>query len=263
MEAHMTAKEAETGCEAMHPYLEISGPGGESFSAEVPEGACLTIGRNPENDIVLGSDPQVSRVHCSVTTRDGNLCVTDKGSTNGTLVYQDSEWRWVRSETVCLGNGDIIRISGRPRHQPNGGSSPGFWDLTFRDPFATQPVQGMSWGPRLELMWQRGKVFRIEGAGRSEIAINRDSQEYRLLRYMDERNQAAGGVAVDCSHAELIAAVWEGAQAHGHTRNDIAHLVRDLRMRLESSPESPRFLVTVRGGYKLITQPLPDLTALA
>lgn len=255
MSSEATAVDSGT----LQPYLEVSGPGGEAFLAEVPEGRSKTIGRNPENDIVLGLDPHVSRVHCSVTCRDGSLWVTDSGSTNGTLVHQQGEWRWVRNESVSLGNGDTIRITGRPRSEPNSESSPGFWDLIFRDPLATQPVESVPWAPRLEFAWQRGKIFRLDGVRRFEIAINRDSQEYRLLRYMDERNRTEGNAPVDCSHDELIAALWEGDQAHGHTPNDIAHLVRDLRTRLEPRPEAPRFLVTLRGGYRLVTNPLPDL----
>jgi DNA-binding response OmpR family regulator len=75
---------------------------------------------------------------------------------------------------------------------------------------------------------------------------------------MDERNRANHQLVVDCTHDELIAAIWEGDQAQGHTPNDVAHVVRDLRLKLEPKPEAPKFLVTVRGGYRLITHPLPE-----
>ncbi len=48
-------------------------------------GNTLTIGRAPDNDIVL-DDPQVSRHHAQVLRRGDQIVVEDLGSTNGTLV---------------------------------------------------------------------------------------------------------------------------------------------------------------------------------
>lgn len=48
-------------------------------------GNTLTIGRAPDNDIVL-DDPQVSRHHAQVVRRGDEISVEDLGSTNGTLV---------------------------------------------------------------------------------------------------------------------------------------------------------------------------------
>ncbi len=48
-------------------------------------GDLLTIGRAPDNDIVL-DDPQVSRYHAHVMRRGDEIVVEDMGSTNGTLV---------------------------------------------------------------------------------------------------------------------------------------------------------------------------------
>src|SRR5690348_8322260 len=79
------------------PYLTITGPMGEQFRAATPEGQVRSIGRSTENDIVLGPDQQVSRIHCTVVSRNGTLEVTDKGSLNGTLVRCEGEWRWVRN----------------------------------------------------------------------------------------------------------------------------------------------------------------------
>jgi pSer/pThr/pTyr-binding forkhead associated (FHA) protein len=44
-----------------------------------------TIGRDPTNDIVL-DDITVSRQHCDIELTNGDLILTDRGSTNGTYV---------------------------------------------------------------------------------------------------------------------------------------------------------------------------------
>lgn len=44
-----------------------------------------TIGRDPSNDIVL-DDITVSRQHCDIESTEGDLVLTDRGSTNGTYV---------------------------------------------------------------------------------------------------------------------------------------------------------------------------------
>jgi len=45
----------------------------------------VTIGRDARCDLVL-SDPSISRVHATITSRDGGLILEDQGSTNGTLI---------------------------------------------------------------------------------------------------------------------------------------------------------------------------------
>jgi hypothetical protein len=45
----------------------------------------VRIGRTPPADIVL-ADPRVSRAHCKVEFKDGELVVEDLGSTNGTFI---------------------------------------------------------------------------------------------------------------------------------------------------------------------------------
>ena len=49
------------------------------------KGDRLTIGRDPANDLVL-SDPNVSRFHAEIVTKDGEAEVIDLGSRNGTRV---------------------------------------------------------------------------------------------------------------------------------------------------------------------------------
>jgi hypothetical protein len=76
---------------------------------DMPEGefpliaATVTIGRGPDNDLVL-PDHRVSRRHGIISVRRGTLVYTDLGSSNGTLVNGR-----VATE-VALGHGDVLRL---------------------------------------------------------------------------------------------------------------------------------------------------------
>lgn len=79
--------------------LEISGEG-----RRIPVGAgTITIGRAPDNDIVL-DDRRVSRRHAEVRLRLGRHALYDLGSTNGTVVNGK------RVTEVALSEGDRITL---------------------------------------------------------------------------------------------------------------------------------------------------------
>jgi Protein of unknown function (DUF3662)/Inner membrane component of T3SS, cytoplasmic domain len=67
------------------------------------DGRALTIGRAPDNGLVL-RDGRASRHHARIDTRRGSLVLTDLGSTNGSWVNDR------RVESVALGEGDRLRI---------------------------------------------------------------------------------------------------------------------------------------------------------
>jgi DNA-binding CsgD family transcriptional regulator len=64
--------------------LEIQGLHGRDIVTL--DGDRFTVGKNPENDIVLSEDPSVSRVHAVLERISGRWAIHDRGSTNGTLV---------------------------------------------------------------------------------------------------------------------------------------------------------------------------------
>jgi pSer/pThr/pTyr-binding forkhead associated (FHA) protein len=68
-----------------------------------PEKATVTVGRHPQNDIVL-DDTTVSRHHACFVKDGSGFTVTDKGSKNGTIVNA------IKVESVRLEDGDVIRI---------------------------------------------------------------------------------------------------------------------------------------------------------
>ena len=65
----------------------------------------ITIGRNPDNDIVL-SDNSVSRQHARVRSEQGCLTIEDMGSANGTYVngYRIQLQRLSASDTIQIGD---------------------------------------------------------------------------------------------------------------------------------------------------------------
>lgn len=67
------------------------------------DGSTVTIGRAPDNDLVL-ADSRVSRHHARITARGGRFVLADLGSTNGTVV------NGARVTEIVLGLGDRIAL---------------------------------------------------------------------------------------------------------------------------------------------------------
>ena len=82
--------------------LDFGGGGGT--------GSVKTIGRTPDNDIVL-SHPQVSSHHASLHRINGQLFVEDKGSANGTFVRGH---RIPRGQKIGVQSGEKIYIGPMP-----------------------------------------------------------------------------------------------------------------------------------------------------
>lgn len=63
------------------------GPGERSFQLRINEARpLLTVGRQPENDLVISDDDRISARHCQFVLDKGRIYVQDLDSTNGTLV---------------------------------------------------------------------------------------------------------------------------------------------------------------------------------
>jgi len=84
--------------------LRITEPGGRQRSVAL-DGRTMRIGRAAECEIAL-DDPQVSRQHARLQSRNGVLLLADVGSTNGTRVNGQ------RIREVALGVGDRIEVGG-------------------------------------------------------------------------------------------------------------------------------------------------------
>ncbi|MEU6402067.1 FHA domain-containing protein [Streptomyces sp. NPDC046985] len=95
-----------------HPELDeaparlhvVAGP--DAGGVHLLHGGQLTVGRSADADVPL-DDPDVSRVHCTVTVAaDGRVSVADPGSTNGTAL----DGRPVGPRPVPLPPGALLRI---------------------------------------------------------------------------------------------------------------------------------------------------------
>ncbi|MCA1635387.1 MAG: ATP-binding cassette domain-containing protein [Acidobacteria bacterium] len=83
--------------------------------APAPEKSILTIGRAPDNDIVLDA-PGVSRHHASLIYNGGaQPNITDTGSTNGTFVNGEplTEARALSQHDLVFLGGFLLRVEGR------------------------------------------------------------------------------------------------------------------------------------------------------
>jgi len=59
---------------------------GQGLKCPLPEGARVTIGRDSKLCRIALLDPQISRIHCTVSFENGRVYLEDAGSSNGTYV---------------------------------------------------------------------------------------------------------------------------------------------------------------------------------
>ncbi len=85
-------------------HLEVIQGEDRSKRISVPESGAR-IGRSAKNDIVL-MDPLLSRHHCRVFFREGQLCITDLGSANRTVVNDEAiqEVKLQERDRITLGD---------------------------------------------------------------------------------------------------------------------------------------------------------------
>jgi DNA-binding CsgD family transcriptional regulator len=75
----------------MGPYLEVWTAAGRELVAL--EADRLTLGADAANDLVLPSDPTLSRLHAALERYGAGWCVRDLDSRNGTFVNGQRVWR--------------------------------------------------------------------------------------------------------------------------------------------------------------------------
>ncbi|MFQ5594771.1 MAG: FHA domain-containing protein [Anaerolineae bacterium] len=182
-----------------------------------------TIGRWPENDIVLDSR-EVSRQHACVRWEAGRYLVEDSGSKNGTFL----NGRRLPGPAI-LQDGDQIHIP------PN-------FDFTFVDTGATVQVRVAGQTQPLRLDPAQRRVW-IQG---NEVDPPLSQAQFTLLELLATQPGRA------FSRDEIIDAVWPDVASEGVSDAAIDALVRRLRGRLAEIDERHRYVVVVRGyGFKL------------
>jgi DNA-binding response OmpR family regulator len=153
---------------------------------------------------------------------------------------------------IPLHHGEIVCILGLLLD--NGSQQ--YWELRFYDPAITKPapLDSPTNTGYLEYNWPQARLYRIEHGHRQEIGPLRP-QEHKLIRYMAQRNRANDGEPVLCTFEELINAIWDGDNVAPDA--DLAHLIWQLRKKIERDYRKPQFLETAKGlGYRIRLRPL-------
>jgi FHA domain/Transcriptional regulatory protein, C terminal len=230
--------------------IVVSGP--RALRRTVPlTGRRATVGRlRDENDIALDPERLVTRVaHCTFEREGNRWFIVDGGSVNGTYVRRGTERQRVTGR-MPLHDGDIVDVLAAV---PESGERQ-YFELEFhavRDSQATRAVPLDSAGDCLRYDPQAARLVLVKGGEEHELPIR--AQAHRLVRHMVERNAAAGGSPVLCTHDELMRAVW--ADEPMHTREELAKLVWELRKKLEPFGAEHLIENERRLGYRLRTCP--------
>jgi Transcriptional regulatory protein, C terminal/FHA domain len=225
-----------------------------STIADVPlTGPRVSVGRLPEaNDIALEPDPQllVTRAaHCTFEREGSHWAVIDGGSVNGTFLKRDRELQRVEN-CAALHEGDVVCVLGSVDES----GERRYFELVFHasaDSQGTRAVPLMAQSEDcLSYDADEARLVLVHGGERHELEIR--AQAHKLVRYMAERNEAAGAPAL-CTHAELMHAVWGDEPMH--SREELAKLVWELRKKLEPFGAEHLIENVRRLGYRMRTCP--------
>lgn len=191
----------------------------ESGQEHTLEANPTRIGRGMENEIVIVSKLS-SREHALIRREGRRSNLEDLGSTNGTFLNGERV-----QGSIPLRDGDQLLIGGLK--------------FTFHDPEMTSRETPF---PELDINLAAGEV-RL-----NRRLVQLSPKEFALLGFLQ---QNLGRV---CSKDEIGRAVWTEYQ-EGVFDYQIENLVRRLRSKIETDPNAPQLLLTVRGlGYKLVGQ---------
>ena len=236
------------------PYLDIQGPASTATQHQLSD-RTVSIGRLPGyNDITLQPDPQhlVSRVsHCRIERNAGSWWIVDGGSRNGAYLQSGDAVERINGRAPLTDGTTVCIFASLPGdEQPD----PAYWRITFRDPASTRAAVDSAAIHYLQYDPVEARLYRVSPERIDEID-NLRPQEHQLVRYMNQRNQAAGYAAAMCGHDELIDALW-GDDGYDHTESEVARIIWSLRQKIEPDASEPQILQTVRGlGYRLVTRP--------
>jgi DNA-binding response OmpR family regulator len=232
--------------------MVVSGPDGAVLASVDLSGTQMTVGRLPDlNDIALQPDTEllVTRAgHFTLERSGAHWYVVDGGSVNGTFLRRGSTLQRL-TERTALHDGDVVCVLA----SIDDGGERRFFELAFSadgDSQATRAVvDRRATAACLSYDLDEARLVLVRGAEKHEIQIR--AQAHLLVRYMVERNAAAGGTPALCTHDELMYAVW--ADEPMHTRVELAKLVWELRKKLEPFEAEHLIENERRLGYRMRT----------
>jgi len=186
-----------------------------------------TLGRQPDNDVVV-DEPPVSRKHSAIVATVNGYYIRDLGSTNGTFINR----RRIFDDEFPLTHGDLVRMGGS--------------DVTFMFQYSgaktvliskvEAPIDALVVDSKARQVYVKGK--------RLDPPLPR--KEFDLLQLLNAKR----GEAV--SRDEIAGHVWAERPDSDVGNHEIEQCVHRVRVRVEESTSKPQHLITVRGfGYKL------------
>jgi DNA-binding winged helix-turn-helix (wHTH) protein len=232
--------------------IVVSGPDGSVLASVSLLGTRVTVGRLPDlNDIALQPDTEllITRAgHLTLERAGAHWFVVDGGSVNGTFLRRGSTLQRL-TERTALHDGDVVCVLA----SITDAGDRRFFELAFhanRDSQATRAVvDRRATSGRLSYDPEEARLVLVRGGVKHEIQIR--AQAHRLVRYMVERNAAAGGTPALCTHDELMYAVW--ADEPMHSRVELAKIVWELRKKLEPFEAEHLIENERRLGYRMRT----------
>ena len=95
----------------IHGKIEVL-VGGQTISSYLVSDNPLPIGRDPGQSLVVIQEPIVSKLHCQIFARGGQVFVKDLNSTNGVYVNEEkvAERELQDNDVVFLGKKGAVRI---------------------------------------------------------------------------------------------------------------------------------------------------------
>ena len=187
------------------------------------------LGKDVENGISF-DNPFVSRRHAHIELVEGEYRIRDLGSTNGTFVNGKS----VGADHVRLNHGDRIELA------------EGEVIMSFRLPESTITLRLPSNRPSTDkgiVVERPSREVHVDGV---LIEPPLSKKEFDILHLLYQRSGEA------CSKEEISVHGWPEREGDVGVQ-EIEQCIRRLRVRLETDPSNPHYVITLRGiGYKLV-----------
>ena len=185
------------------------------------------LGAAPDAEVFV-DNPYISRMHAQIVREGDRFRIRDLDSKNGTFVNGTR----INSDGYVLRRGDRIELAEGQvllRFQTRG--------TTVTLPHASPVHDGdMVVDPKSREVWVGGEKL--------DAPLSR--KEFDVLNLLYQKRGEA------CSKDEIATAGWPERSLGDVGDQEIEQSIRRIRLRVESDPSQPQYVITVRGyGYKL------------